>query len=70
MPNPFGGLIKLRNQTEGPKMYRVFDGWHRPVRERNADNRVLLRPSLPTARSFKRSSDKALRNSRMGATSG
>ena len=37
----------------------VLLGWLRPVRARNADNMVRLRPSLPTARSESRISDRA-----------
>ena len=48
----------------------VLLGWLRPVRARNADSIVRLRPSRPTARSDKRISDRAPRNSRNGATAG
>ena len=37
----------------------VLLGWLRPVRARNADKIVRLRPSGPTARSDKRISDRA-----------
>ena len=36
----------------------VLLGWLRPVRARNADSMVRLRPSCPTARSDKRICDK------------
>ena len=51
-------------------MYFVLLGWQRPVRDRNADRIVRLRPSLPTARSESRISDSALRSSRIGDTFG
>src|SRR6516225_2476973 len=70
IPCPGGGLINPRNQTLGPKIYFELLGWLRPVRDRNAERIVRLRPSLPTARSFKRRSDSELRNSRNADTAG
>ena len=67
---PGGGLIKPRSHTAGPKMYREFDGWLRPVRDLNADRIVRLRPSRPTASHDNRSSASELRSSRNGATAG
>ena len=66
----FGRLDQAAQPHLGPKMYRVLLGWQRPVRDRNADRMVRLRPSLPTARSARRMSDRALRSSRIGATAG
>ena len=51
-------------------MNLVLLGWLRPVRARNADNMVRLRPSCPTARSERRISDSAVRSSRNEATAG
>ena len=70
MPQPSGGLIRPRSHTLGPKMYLVLLGWQRPVRDWKADRMVRLRPSLPTARSFSRISESALRSSRIGDTCG
>jgi len=69
-PWPGGGLINPRSHTLGPKMNFELLGWLRPVRAWKADNRHRFRPSRPTARSLSRNSDKALRSSRSGATSG
>ena len=62
-------LDKSRNQTEGPKINLLLDGWLRPVLAPNADSRQRLRPSDPTASSERRSCDRAWRNSLSGATS-
>src|SRR5260370_38292882 len=70
MPCPPGGLINPRSHTAFPKMYFELLGWVLPVRDRNADKIVRLRASAPTARSAKRSSDRALRSARIGDTIG
>src|SRR5215469_1678175 len=70
MPKPGGGLIRLRNHVDGPKMNFEFDGWFRLVRALYADRIVRLRPSAPTARSARRIADSEDRSSRSGAIRG
>lgn len=65
-----GGLINPRSQTLVPKINLELLGWLRPVLDRKADNSVRLRPSVPTARSLSRKSERLQRSSRKGETRG
>src|SRR3954468_5074821 len=70
MATPGSGLIRLRNQTLGPKINFEFDGWLRPVLELKAERSARLRPSEPTLSAARRICESELRSSRSGATRG